>query len=521
MTNAVKSFKQKVVLFFGLMCAGAVGSLVFPPFVNSLAGYAALTLFLFYLFYGERSKKELFFLAYAFGFGFYAVGFSWINNALLIDDNRFAAFVPVVFFATGGFFGLFWAIPAALSGKIKERYGRMLAFCAAFVFFEWVRSFIFTGFPWNLLGTALSFDVRFIQGAAYVGTYGLSLMLMMFLCGAALLGMSVKERRFLRGSLFFLFIPLIFVLGTGYGASELEKGESMKVRLVQPSIPQTLKWHKAVAYKNFREYIDLSKGENEESGLNLDDVDLVFWGETACPYFLDYDREHLQELTEAVPQNGFLVTGLLRVGMENGKTTPYNSMFVINGKGEIKDYYDKAHLVPFGEYLPFRAYLPDFMKPIAGVIGDLGRGEKYKLIKVDGLPVMGGAICYESIFPSEVLNKSEKPEILAVLANDGWYGVSAGPYQHLAAAVMRAVEEGITVIRSANTGISAVIAPNGEVLGRIELNERGAKDVKIDFKLSKNTIYGQWGNFVLMGLLALVLLGVVVSVSTGNSYNRK
>ncbi|MBO5039204.1 MAG: apolipoprotein N-acyltransferase [Alphaproteobacteria bacterium] len=521
MTNAVKSFKQKVVLFLGLMCAGAVGSLVFPPFVNSLAGYAALILFLFYLLGTERSPKELFWSAYAFGFGFYAVGFSWISNALLIDDQRFAALVPVVFLATGGFFGLFWAIPAALSGKIKERYGRVLLFCAAFVFFEWVRSFIFTGFPWNLLGTALSFDIRLIQGAAEIGTYGLSLMLMMFLCGAALLGESVKERRFLKGCLFFLFIPLFFVLGTGYGAKKLEKGESLTVRLVQPSIPQTLKWHKAVAYKNFREYIDLSKEKNEESGLNLNDVDLVFWGETACPYFLDYDREHLLELTEAVPQNGFLVTGLLRVGMENGKTVSYNSMFVINGRGEIKDYYDKAHLVPFGEYLPFRTYLPDFMRPIAGVIGDLGRGEKYKLIKVAGVPVMGGAICYESIFPHEVLNKSEKPEILAVLANDGWYGVSAGPYQHLAAAQMRAVEEGVTVIRSANTGISAVIAPNGEILGRIELNEIGARDVKIDFKLSKNTIYGQWGNLVLAGLLVLFLLGAGVSVSINNCYNRK
>lgn len=521
MTNAVKSFKQKVVLFLGLMCAGAFGSLVFPPFVNSLAGYVALTWFLFYLFFEERSKKELFWIAYAFGFGFFAVGFSWINNALLIDDQRFAAFVPVVFFATGGFFGLFWALPALLAGFVKERYGRMLLFCAAFVFFEWVRSFIFTGFPWNLLGTALSFDLRFIQGAAFVGTYGLSLMLMMFLCGAALLCMSVKERKFLKGSLLFLFIPLIFVFGAGGDARRLEKGESLIVRLVQPSIPQTLKWHKAVAYKNFRKYIDLSKEKNEESGLDLNDVDLVFWGETASPYFLDYDREHLFELTEAVPQSGFLVTGLLRVGMENGKTVPYNSMFVINSRGEIKDYYDKAHLVPFGEYLPFRAYLPDFMRPIAGVIGDLGRGEKYKLLRVEGLPVMGGAICYESIFPHEVLDKNGKPDILAVLANDGWYGVSAGPYQHLAAAQMRAVEEGVTVIRSANTGISAVIAPNGEILGRIGLNEIGARDVRIDFKLSKDTIYGQWGNFVLMGLLVLVLLGVAVSVSISSRYNRK
>lgn len=521
MAGTLKSFKRKLFLFFGLMFAGAIGALIFPPFINCGAGYVALIGFLFYLFKEKRSKKELFFMAYAFGFGFYAAGFSWINNALLIDDEQFAKFIPAVFFAIGGFFGLFFAIPALIAGYGKERCGRMLLFSAAFVFFEWVRSFIFTGFPWNLLGTALSFDIRFIQGAAVIGTYGLSLMLLFFLCGMALLCLSVKEKKFLKGSFAFLLLPMIFIWGMSGQAYSLEKaeGKGLTVRLVQPSIPQTLKWHKAILYKNFRTYIDLSK--NEENGGGLDDVDIVFWGETACPYFLDYDSERLRELREAVPENGFLVTGLLRAGMENGKRVPYNSMFVVNKKGEIKDYYDKAHLVPFGEYLPLRDYLPAFMTPVANVIGDLGRGEKYKLLKVDGLPLMGGAICYESIFPHEVLNPEEKPEILAVLANDGWYGVSAGPYQHLAAAQMRAVEEGITVIRSANTGVSAVIAPNGAILGQIGLNEVGAKDVKIEFKLSKNAFYGRWGNWVLAGLLALILLAVVAISSIDKSYSQK
>ena len=120
--------------------------------------------------------------------------------------------------------------------------------------------------------------------------------------------------------------------------------------------------------------------------------------------------------------------------MENGEIVPYNSMFVINHEAQIKDYYDKAHLVPFGEYLPFRKYLPKFMSPVADIIGKLGQGEKYKNIRVAGLPLMGGAICYESIFPKDVINPKNRPEILVVLANDGWYGISAGPYQHFVAA---------------------------------------------------------------------------------------
>lgn len=521
---------------------GVAATLIFPPYAGRWEGYVALIAFLAMLLgeYRDDGEKcgsrenccpgsngdgssddrenggenngrigqenngrpvwsKWFGTAYVFGFSFYAVGFSWISNALLIDGNKFAAFIPAVFAATGLFFGLFWAVPAALAAGGRNVYARALLFCAWFVFFEWVRSFIFTGFPWNLLGTALAFDARVIQGAAYIGTYGLSLLLLLMSCGAAILVSGAFQKRFYGGALWFILLPAGFLL---WAAGQYEKTEpgTTVVRLVQPSIPQTFKWEPGLAYRNFRKYIDLSKSRPS------DGVKLVVWGETASPYFLDRDEEHLAEITEAVPDGGFLITGLLRAGFENGTYVPYNSMFVINGRGEIKDYYDKAHLVPFGEYLPFREYLPAFMAPVASVVGDLGSGEKYKKLQVAGLPLMGGAICYESIFPKEVLNPEQKPELLVVLANDGWYGVSAGPYQHLAAAQMRAVEEGITVIRSANTGISAVIAPNGDVSGLIGLNEEGVSDTALPKVLEKSTLYGRYGNIVPGGLLFFCLL---------------
>lgn len=490
------SYKWKLLFSF---IAGAVAALIFPPFKGCSQGYVAFVLFLALLLGDSYSKKKLFGLAYVFGFSFYAVGFVWINNALLIDDEQFVAYVPLVFLATGLFFGLFVGVPAVASLWGRHIYSRSLLFCVLFVFFEWIRSFIFTGFPWNLLGTALSFNSRFIQGAAYIGTYGLSFMLLMSLIGAALLLIGILRRKFYRGAMVFILLPMMFLGLVGNKYEQVAHGE-LTVRLVQPSIPQTFKWHPALAYKNFREYINLSKSES------LDGVDIVVWGETASPYFLDRDEEHRMEITEAIPQNGFLVTGLLRAGIENGEVVPYNSLFVIDKAGEVIDYYDKAHLVPFGEYLPFREYLPEFMTPVANVVGNLGRGEAFKNIQVAGLPLMGGAICYESIFPKEVLNPLLKPEILLVLANDGWYGVSAGPYQHLAAAQMRAVEEGITVVRSANTGISAVIYPNGDIEGRIELNEVGISDVRLPHKLAKDTPYGRYGNKILL----ILLLGLSV-----------
>jgi len=490
-----------------LLCvAGAAGALIFPPFAGAFAGYAALICFLVYFLQHQGGAKRLFLTAYGFGFCFYAVSFSWINNALLIDENRFVAFVPVVFVATGVFFGLFWAIPAAVAAWGRTIYTRVLFFSAAFVFMEWVRSFIFTGFPWNLLGTALSFNVRLIQGAADVGTYGLSLFLLLFFCGAAMFVVSVLKKRLLKGALWFVLLPMLFFFGEAMRYQPVQTENGMTVRLVQPNIPQTLKWQPELLADNFRQYIALSRETP------LDKVRLVVWGEAACPYFLDRDADKLSEITAAVPEGGFLMTGLLRTGFDGRQIVPYNSLFVLDKNGRIRDYYDKAHLVPFGEYLPFRRYLPDFMAPVANVVGDLGRGEQYKNIRVDGLPLMGGAICYESIFPKEVLNPDERPEILAVLANDGWYGISAGPYQHLAASQMRAVEEGVSVIRSANTGISAVIAPNGDILGKIGLDKKGSLDVRLPENLSRQTLYGRLGNTVVFILLAFcVLLGIILN----------
>jgi apolipoprotein N-acyltransferase len=312
--------------------------------------------------------------------------------------------------------------------------------------------------------------------------------------------LGIVRKKVYKEGIIVLLLPLVLLFVFSFNFKEFEDGK-IKVRLVQPSIKQTLKWNNELLYSNFRSYIDLSKSKT------LDGVKLVVWGETATPYPVDFVPRYLNEMKEAIGEDGFLATGVIRYSMENGEYVPYNSLFVIDDGGDIKDYYDKVHLVPFGEYLPFRKYLPDFMKPVANVVGNMGRGEKYKNIKVEGLPLMGGAICYESIFPKEVVNPKVKPEVLLVVANDGWYGESFGPYQHLVSSQMRAVEEGVSVIRSANTGISAVIKPNGQIVGKIGLNEVGISDVMLPSVLSVKTLYGLYGNLI---LFIMFVLGVVL-----------
>ena len=505
MIDVLKNWGNKTLLFWALLFMGAMGALIFPYFKNAVLGYIALILFFSYMLSFENVDRNVFKKAYVFSFSFFVVGFSWICNALLIDGDAFVGFIPVVILAIGLFFGLFIAVPCYLMRFGKNIYSRGLILCLGIVFFEWVRSFIFTGFPWNLFGSALSFNVKLIQGARYIGTYGLSFLLLLFLVGVSILVLGLKRKEFYKGGLVFVLASLISLFGFSFSYQSFENG-NIKVRLVQPAIEQSYKWDNLKKYQNYLTYIEMSKSAP------LDDVDIVVWGETATPYVLDLDKPRLEEIKEAIGKNGFLITGLIRYAHEYGEFVPYNSLFVINKEGEIKDYYDKSHLVPFGEFLPFREYLPDFMRPVANVVGNLGRGEKYKNIKVKGLPLMGGAICYESIFPKEVLNKKQKPEILVVLANDGWYGISSGPYQHLVASQLRAVEEGISVIRSANTGISAVIKPNGDIVGQIGLAKKGISDVYMPKILSVKTLYGELGNLILL-VLFTVGIGVLFVIN--------
>ena len=501
MIKALGIKENKYLELMALLVGGAISSSIFAPFDGVFLGYVSFILFLGYLFGVERIDKKVFWKSYLFGFSFFAVGFSWICKALLIDGDKFISFVPLVVVAIGSFFGLFISVAVYLMRWGKNRYARAIILCMGVVFLEWIRSFIFTGFPWNLFGSALAFDTRLIQGASVIGVYGLSFIWLLIMSGLGLLVEGVKRKVFDKRALWFVGVGVVFILGFWTRYENFEDGD-MKVRLVQPAIEQTFKWDRNLLYKNFREYIDLSKEKP------LDGIDLVVWGETATPYMLDRDKEHLMEIREAIGKGGFLATGLMRVGGEYGEYVLYNSLFVIDDKGNIRDYYDKEHLVPFGEFLPFRKYLPDFMRPVANVVGNLGRGEKYKNIRVKGLPLMGGAICYESIFPSEVVNPKEKPEVLLVVANDGWYGISRGPYQHLVASQLRAVEEGITVVRSANTGISAVIKPNGDIVGKIGLGKKGVSDVLLPKVLSVSTIYGKFGNLVL--LLMMIVCGFML-----------
>lgn len=493
--SRIAEYPRLLALFLGLLAVRALPPFFcFPILFVSFGG-------LLLLINAASSKRKAFGIGYWFGFTYFACNMSWIGNALLVDALRFGWLYPITLLAAGAFFGLFAAVPAALSLCFKNIYARWFSFSAFWVVLEWIRSFIFTGFPWNLLGSVLAFSDETVQLASVVGTYGLSLLTVMLTSAPALCfpAPSARKTAFVLSS-----VAVAAALIWSYGVWRLkhmpeEKSDTM-VRIVQPAIPQTMKWKKEELENNFREYIRLSRLPG------LEQIDFVIWGETASPFPLDFEPRKLREIMQAVPSGGYLLTGLVRYELDGETFAPVNSMFVINTQGKIVDFYDKSHLVPFGEYIPFRRWLPDWIRPITNVVANFLPGTGPKVIKTEGQPSFGALICYEIIFPSQIVDADNRPQWLVNLTNDGWYGVSQGPYQHLVTARMRAVEEGLSIVRAANTGISAIISPYGQITAFLPLNQKGIIDAELPAPTSLSTVYGHWGNLL---PLTLCLLNII------------
>lgn len=494
------------------LLAGAFSVLSLPPYLNFPVLFATLGGLLLLL-DKAPSFRAAFARGYWFGFGYFAAGLAWIGNALLIDAQSFGWLYPIAFLASGAFFGLFIAVPAWLAYWFKNFYAKYLAFASLWVLSEWLRSFILTGFPWNLLGTAFAFSTETLQTASVFGTYGLSFFALLISMAPALVVRCRTRASWIVSAA--MIVGLSAFIGI-FGVWRLQKypdteQSSLTVRIVQPSIPQTLKWNKQLLLDNFMDYIDLSRQPG------LENIDFVIWGETATPYALDYEEDYRRLITRAVPEKGHLITGLVRYEpSENNEYRPLNSMFILDRKGNISGFYDKVHLVPFGEYIPLRGWLPSWIRPVTNTIADFLPGRGHKVFQIDGRPSFGALICYEIIFPAEVVDISNIPEWLVNLTNDGWYGDSAGPYQHLTAARLRAVEEGITIVRAANSGISAVISKTGSILSALPLNERGILDTKLPKHLKISTIYGKSGNFIVL----ILLLGNIAFAAILNLLKR-
>ena len=297
------------------------------------------------------------------------------------------------------------------------------------------------------------------------------------------------------------------MLFRSYGAERLAGSTSASVegvvlRLVQPNIPQTLKWDSSLAESHLLKQMRMSA-----SGDSARRITHVIWPETAVPFALERSPGLAAALAPAVPRGGLLITGILRVTQGADGPSWHNSMVALDGSGTVRASFDKFHLVPFGEYVPIR-WIPGVSRIAPGET-DFTPGPGPATVELPGLPPVSPLICYEVIFPGAVVEPGTRPAWLLNLTNDAWFGLSTGPHQHFASARLRAVEEGLPLVRVANSGISGVIDPYGRVLAKLDLGREGVLDAALPRALPP-TPYARLGNAV-AGIIMLLVLALALT----------
>lgn len=483
---------------FGL---GALSVLALPPANFWPVLWLVVPLLIWTLDPGRSYRRQAW-DGWCFAFGQFLFGLYWVAFALPVASDDLIWVAPFAAVGLPAGLALFGALAIAVCGRLRDPLARGLGFVVAWSVTEWLRGHILTGFPWNLSGYAWAGSDWLAQGAAWIGVYGLGVAVL--LSAALPAGWPVLERR---GR--FVMLGLALALPTGFavvGGLRLSAAPALHdpgaewvgLRLVQPSITQREKWDPSFRIRNFSEHVRLST--EDRPGW----VQAVIWPETAASFYLDETPQALQVLGQIAPDSGYVITGAPR--RERDPLRLFNSLLAINTLGNIQARYDKAHLVPFGEYVPLRDILP-FGQLVAGAIG-YSPGPGPLTLALPGLPGFGALICYEVIFPGAVIGPGERPRWLVNLTNDAWYGHTAGPHQHWVQTRMRAIEEGVPIIRAASTGISGAADAYGRVLAELPLGMVGYVDIQLPLRDGPSTLYARLHDGAFFALLIIVLMGV-------------
>lgn len=485
--------------------AGALGAAAFAPLHLLPVLFLAFPL-LIALLESRHTGWSAFWTGWWFGLGHFIAGCYWICISLLVEPEKFAWLIPFALLGINGALACYTGIVSALWWKLRSRgVVGAVAFAALWTLGELLRSYLFTGFPWNLTGYAMLASPQISQLASVMGVYGLSYLIVLAAC-LPLACWQEKKRMPL------LAIAALSIGAFAWGGMRLAApepaGKTLQLRMVQPGIPQQQKWQQEHLQEWMQRLLDLSRGEG------LASRDLVIWPESALPYTLVEDRQPLLDLlATAAPKGGYLLTGAVRM---EGQAF-FNSIAAIDSEAKLQGVYDKIHLVPFGEYVPLRGILP--VEKITHGLGDFSLGKKPGVMTLQGAAPFGALICYEGIFSTEVLALAEqKPQWLLNVTNDGWFGTSSGPYQHLDMVRMRAIELGIPIVRVANTGISAVMDGKGNILHKLSLNETGILDVPLKLSGFSNNLYSRYRLSCLLLIIYFSGLLVFVSKKCHNSH---
>jgi apolipoprotein N-acyltransferase len=518
---------HRVVLAWGwqrrliALAAGAVSALAMAPFDLIPVLLITLPVFVWLLDgtgSGRAGLRAAFATGWWFGFGYFVAGLYWIGNSLLIEADRFAWALPLAVLAIPAGLALFTGFGAALARWLwSTGPARILAFAAALALAEWLRGHLLSGFPWNSFGYALAAVPAFAQGAALVGLWGLTLLALAIFASPATLADGRETTR--RPWLPVLLSALVLAVLGGWGAhrlatTEVSAVEGVRLRIMQPNLPQDEKFRPAAKQQVMDRYVSISDRATGPQTTGVRDVTLLIWPESAFPFFLEREADALTRIGDLLPPGLVLVTGAVRLeeppaGEKNGRV--FNSIRVLGDDGAIVATYDKVHLVPFGEFLPFQRFLESLgLEQLTRVHGGFSAGPRLRALSIPRAPLAAPLICYEAIFPGAVVPEGPRPQWLLNVTNDAWFGRSPGPYQHFVQARLRTIEEGLPLVRAANNGISAVVDPLGRVVRSLPLGVDGVIDSQLPRSI-ESPLYARYGDALFFLFLVAFALAAFFS----------
>lgn len=485
--------------------AGAGLALALPPLGLWPCMFIAMPWALFLLDEASGRMRRAMAIGFFFGLGYFGVAFHWIGYAFLVDAESYLWMMP---FAVGGlsaFMASYWAIAFAAAATVRRWNMPPVASLPLFLAgVEWLRGYLFTGFPWAAPGLSADGMGGLLQLASVVGMTGLTYLLLMW-AGLPYLALP-RARPGRAGMVLALALLMLMPLSWLWGNLRLsqlpqDSVTGVSMLLVQPNISQDEKWRSDNAEAIFEKLLAMSQESGEEP------VTHIIWPESAVPFLLDESKVALARIAQTLKPGQVLLSGAIRrqAAHDNQPEQYFTSIFKFEEDGRVSGIYDKWRLVPGGEYLPLAWLLePLGFRKVVNVPESFSAGPGPSSFDLGAAGRAGLLICYEVIFPHDLVERDKRPNLLINVTNDGWFGQSTGPYQHLAQVRMRAVEQNLPVVRAANTGISAIIDGAGRVRQSTLLSEQSVLHGPLP-------VAGEQTLFARFGALAALLIALVLS----------
>ena len=476
---------------------GMLASLSLPPLFIFPAIFGFIPFFIHSLL--SKSVRQIMWLFWGFAFGWFAASLYWISASLFVDISWQILLLPFSLFGLPAFLAIFWAFAGLFVFICGKTIISRLLFSVLFIgLAELGRSVLFTGFPWNSPSHLILTHVYLSQIASVIGQNGSAFLILLFIVSLCFLYLRSWKLCFL------CIMPFIISVFYGYWRIdygsvpinlELEQNSDYLIRIVQPNIPQNQRWKPEYKDQHIDSLYALSK-------LKKTSASLIIWPEAAYPSIWPNTKKEFNDIVKKILVNkSELLSGMLRFDLDKKL---YNSAILFDTNGDSAGIIDKQKRVPFGEYIPFRDNFPFKNLSLFGNKMDINIGPNKGLLYTKDDIKLGIFICYEIIFPV-LFSSKDRPDIIVNLTNDAWFGKTLGPYQHLSQARLRSIEEGLPLVRVANTGISAAFDYKGILVGKINLSEKGILDILLPLK-QEATIYSRYRWKITTVLIFILIL---------------